>query len=131
MEFALIAPWFVFLFVGAFDFGMASYALISVEGAARAGAMWASASVANAQTPGNIPCTYALAALQYTPSGNGATTCSATGPVNVTTTYNAVGADGNPSVTVTVTYKLSLIPFLGVAPASMPVSRTVEFSIRS
>jgi Flp pilus assembly protein TadG len=131
MEFALIAPWFVFLFVGAFDFGMGNYALVAVESAARAGAMFASSNPTNAQNPGNTPCNYALAALKYTPGANSATSCSASGAVNVANTYLTAGADGNPAVSVTVTYKLSLIPFLGLTPASMSISRTVQLPVRT
>jgi hypothetical protein len=35
LEFALLMPWYVFLFVGAFDWGFLAHALISTESAAR------------------------------------------------------------------------------------------------
>src|SRR5512135_2790895 len=44
LELALILPWYIFLFVGAFDWGFYSRALISVEGAARTAALYASAN---------------------------------------------------------------------------------------
>jgi Flp pilus assembly protein TadG len=38
VEFSLMAPWILFLFAGAFDWGFYAYALISVQNAARVAA---------------------------------------------------------------------------------------------
>ena len=44
IEFALLIPWYIFLFVGAIDYGFYSYGLIATQSAARVGAMYCAAS---------------------------------------------------------------------------------------
>jgi hypothetical protein len=40
IEFSMMMPWFVFLFVGAFDWGFFAHALISTQSAARVAALY-------------------------------------------------------------------------------------------
>jgi len=44
VEFALLVPWYLFLFIGAFDFGFYSYSLIATQNAARVVGMYCSGS---------------------------------------------------------------------------------------
>jgi len=124
-------PWLIFSFMGAFDIGMYNSALISTESAARVVAMYASSSTSVAQNPTSA-CTYALAELRDSPNVGSLSSCSSGGTVNVTTTYNATGADGLPSVSVSVTYKAApglTIP--GVINGNLTITRTVQMPIRS
>src|SRR3954451_22038539 len=92
IEFALLCPWYIFLFVGAIDFGFYSYALISTQNAARVGAMYCAAS-SSAAADSVTPCSYALDQLRGLPNvGAGVTTCAAT-PVVVTASL-VTGPDG-------------------------------------
>jgi hypothetical protein len=123
-------PWLVFCFVGAFDLGIYSYAMISAENAARIVGMYASASTSVANNP-TLACTYALGELKYSPGVGSTSSCSSSGPVNVTTTYLASGADGLPAEQVTVTYKpTQVISLPGLINGGLTITRTVEFPIR-
>ena len=44
IEFSLMTPWLIFMFIGAMDWGFYAYALIATEAAARVGCMYASTS---------------------------------------------------------------------------------------
>ena len=129
-------PWLVFCFIGAFDIGSATYALISVQSAARSAANYGAQSSTIAQsanfTGGTVPCQYALDSLRYAPQvGTGTTTCSGSSLVRVTATYNSPGSYGLPSAKVTVSYTLGMIPLPGLLPSSISISRSVELPIRS
>src|SRR4051812_25422079 len=92
IEFAFILPWYVFLFVGTFDFGFFAYALMSTQTAARVAAIYcasSSSTAADAQTA----CGYALDQLRGMPNvGYGLSTCQS---APLTVTANLVnGADG-------------------------------------
>ena len=50
MEFALFLPFLLFTFVGVFDWGNYSWALMKTEGAARLAALYTSSSSSTAQT---------------------------------------------------------------------------------
>ena len=109
-------PWYVFLFVGAVDMGLYSYALISVQSAARVGAIYCSTS-ATACPDNTTACHYALAQLVDLPNvPSTITTCNAS-PVTVTVTYPASGPDGQPDVQVTVSYVLPALAGIPGHPA--------------
>ncbi len=130
IETALLLPWLVFCFVGAFDLGVYSYALISAENAARVVGMYASTSTSVASNP-SLACTYALAELKDSPGVGSTSSCSANGVVNVSATYLSTGADGLPAAQVTLTYKpTQVIPLPGLLNGSLTITRTVEFPIR-
>jgi Flp pilus assembly protein TadG len=130
IETVLLLPWLVFCFVGAFDLGIYSYALISAENAARVVGMYASTSTAIAENP-TLACTYALAELKDSPGATNASSCSSGGVVNVSTTYLAIGADGLPAARVSVTYQPSqLFSLPGLINGNLTITRTVEFPIR-
>src|SRR3569833_637592 len=67
IEFSLIFPWYVFLFVGAFDSGFFAYALIATQNAARAAAVYCSSS-ASAAVDSVTACTYATDQLRGMPN---------------------------------------------------------------
>jgi Flp pilus assembly protein TadG len=130
IEVALLLPWLVFCFVGAFDLGVYSYAMISAESAARVVGMYASSSTSIAQNP-TMACTYAIAELQDSPGVGNTSSCSASGAVNVTTSYLSSGADGLPAAQVSITYKpTKVISLPGMINGSLSITRTVEFPIR-
>ena len=75
IEVALLLPWLVYGFIGAFDLGVYSYSLISAESAARVVGMYASSSTAVAENP-TLACTYALAELKDSPGVGSTSSCS-------------------------------------------------------
>jgi hypothetical protein len=132
LEAAILLPWLVLSFMGAYDMGAAAYALISLQSAARSAASWGAVSSANAQSAAfsTKACGYALDELRYAPGiGTAATACS--GRVNVAATYLAIGADGLPAVSVSVTYIVKLLVVPGIFSPAIPITRTVQMPIRS
>jgi len=67
LEFALFLPFLLFLFVGAFDWGFYSWALISTENAARVAALYTSGSSTSASDSAGA-CTLAIAELADAPN---------------------------------------------------------------
>jgi len=127
---ALLMPWYVFLFVGAFDWGFYNHALISTEAAARAAALHAAASSTTAVDQVTA-CTYAANELKVSSNVPANTTCQAA-PLYVTTNLVNSGADGQPAASVTVTYQTpSLIPIPFLLDKQFWVSRTVQMRLRS
>ncbi len=130
IEFALLCPWYIFLFVGALDFGFYSYALIATQNAARVGAMYCAASSYSA-ADGVSSCSYALDQLRGMPNvGPGLSTC--TGSPVVVTAGAITGPDGAPATSVTVAYTTpQMIPLPGLIPGQLTISRTVKMRLRS
>lgn len=134
-EMALLMPWYVFLFVGALDWGFFAHGLISTAGAARVVALYTSAdSSKTAVTSTNTTntCTLALDELRFAANDpNTQTTCGGTSSVSVS--YGPVtGVDGGSATSVTVTYKtLQLIPIPGVLGNQFTFTKTVQMRLRS
>ena len=130
VEFALFIPWYVFLFVGAFDFGFYSYSLIATQNAARVAGMYCSTSTSRAASCGNA-CGYVLDQLRSLPNvGSGLSVCT-TAPVVVTTT-SSTGPDSATAAQVTVVYTTpQLIPIPGLIPGQLTISRTAWFRVQS
>jgi Flp pilus assembly protein TadG len=128
LEAALLMPWILFLFVGAFDLGFYNYALITTENAARVAA-WYTSQGPTSSTDAATACTYALAELSTMPNvGTGVTTCAAS-PVVVTATQ-VTGADGLLASQVTVAYTSpQLVPIPGALPGQYTFSRTVQMRL--
>lgn len=137
IEFSLLLPWYVFLFIGAFDYGFFSYSLIATQTAASVGATYcagSSGTVADATTA----CGYALDQLRNLPNvGSGLTTCgsgtsvTSLAPVAVTAA-SITGPDGNAASSVTVVYLTpQLIPIPGLLPGQLTINRTVKMRVRS
>src|SRR5689334_527986 len=74
LEAAFLAPWIIFLFVGAFDMGFYCYALICTENAARVGAMYTSSS-SSTVTDSSTACTLARGEMGYMSNLAGVTSC--------------------------------------------------------
>src|SRR5260370_810485 len=75
VEASLMMPWLAFLFVGILDFGFYSYAAISIENAARAGAIRTTNDQYSFSTA--TACTAALGELRGLPNMVGVNSCAA------------------------------------------------------
>lgn len=129
LEVALFLPWLFFVFAGAFDWGHYAYALISVQSAARAAALYTSSSAGTAADAGGA-CAYALAELRRASNVGGAVSSCAAWPLRVTA-EGIAGADGAPASSVTVSYRTPrLIPIPGLLPGRLTVTRTVQMRVR-
>lgn len=136
IEFSLLAPWLIFLFVGAMDWGFYAYALIATEAAARVGCLYTSSSSATV-SDATTACTYALAQLSKMPNvGSSVTTCGAS-PVVVSAT-SVTGPDGNSAAQVTVTYTTPVfVPMIMgdthtiTVPKQVTITRTIQMRMRS
>lgn len=132
IEFCLFLPWYIFLFVGAYDFGFYNYSLIATENAAHAAALVAAQSTTN-QTDSTTACSYALDSLRNLPNvGSGVTTCNGS-PVTVTAaSVTSPDGTGAAATQVTVTYKTpTLIPIPGILPSSLTITRSVQMRLQS
>ncbi len=126
---ALFLPWFIFLFVGAFDWGFYAHGLISTQSAARIAALYASKSN-GAASDSAMACTYALEELRTaTNIGSKVTSCGSA-PLIVTASQ-VTGVDGQPASQVTVQYTTpSLIPIPGLLEGQATFYRVVQMRIR-
>lgn len=133
VEFSFVLPWFVFIFVGAFDSGFYAYALMTTQGAAREAALYASSSSSTA-SDSTTACSYALDQLRGLPNiGNGLSTCGAA-PLIVSSTLvsGANSPDTMNAALVTVTYSTpQLIPIPGIFPGQLTITRQAVMRTRS
>ncbi len=128
LELALFLPWFVFLFVGAFDWGIYAHSLISVESAARAACLYTSHASAN-KADSTTACTYVVAEMKISPNVTAAT-CGAL-PL-IVTAAGATGPDSREASTVTVTYQTpKLIPIPGLLEGQATITRVVTMRVGS
>src|SRR5438477_4635410 len=74
LEAAFLAPWLIFLFVGAFDMGFYAYALICTENAARVATVYTSTSTTSS-ADASTACSLALGELGSLHNLSGVTTC--------------------------------------------------------
>ncbi len=142
LELAFFLPWVIFLFVGVFDWGFYSWALISTENAARVAAMYTSSNSGTAADSAGA-CLYAAAQLAYAPNvagnpyvnspegaGSGSAACSAA-PLTVTVTAVS-GPDGSPASQVSVTYQTPvLVPIPGLLAGQVSITRVVQMRLRA
>jgi Flp pilus assembly protein TadG len=128
IELTLLSPWVFFLFIGIVDLGFFSYALISVENAARIGAEYTSANTTTVADQAGA-CTKVLAELANLPNVAGLSSCSAT-PLTVTAAA-VTGPDGKPATSVSISYQsISLIPIPGLLQSQLNVTRNVQMRVR-
>jgi Flp pilus assembly protein TadG len=129
MEVAFLCPWIFLLFIGALDWGFYSYALISLQAAARSAALYTSSSALTA-TESATACTIVLGELKSLPNiGSGVTTC-ASNPVVTATSIN--GPDSAAAAQISVQYtSVSLIPIPGLLKKQFTVTRTVKMRLRT
>ena len=138
IEFALLSPWILLLFIGIFDFGFYAYALINVENAARAaarhtietqsyqGARAIDCPANNCGTGTSVDvaaCTAVLKELRSLPNISTSVNSCLAAPirVNVTPMANvacpgAINVSNNNCVEVEVDYRtVTMIPIPGVS----------------
>jgi len=145
IEFSLLIPWYLFLFVAAYDYGFFSYSLIATQNAAREGALYCSSfnsGSACADSASSVQCEYALDQLRMMPNvGSGVTTCgtgstvttSAPVAVSSATLSAANSPDGtaNSATGVTVVFLTpQLIPIPGLLPGQLTINRTIKMRFR-
>lgn len=130
IEFAFLAPWYIFLFIGFFDMGLYGYALISVQAAARIAAVYTSTSSTTA-TDSTTACSLALAQLRDLPNVPSSVTSCSAAPVTVTATL-VTGPDGANAAQVRVNYVLP--PLAGIPnllPGQYSAVQTVQMKLQS
>ena len=134
IEFCLLVPWYIFLFVGTFDFGFYAYSLIATSAAARVSAGYCAASSGTCPDNSTSCTSFAIGQLKYMPNiGTAVTTCNAA-PLTVTVSYPAAAScpDTNPCTTVTVVYVTpQLVPIPGVFPGQLTITKAVTMRLMS
>lgn len=141
LEFAFFLPYLLFLFVGAFDWGFYSWAMLSTENAARAAALFTSSSSTNA---GNSAAACAIATAELAKAPNiaaspavsdgtfGSINTCTSAPLTVTATSLASGPDGSAASQVSVTYQTPvLIPIPGSLTGQFTITRVIQMRVRS
>jgi hypothetical protein len=134
VEFAMLMPWYAFLFAGAFDYGFYSYGLIATQNAARVAAMYCAGSASLAQNCSTPACNYALDQLRDMPNVGALTTCTSSPIVVTTSMVTGSGTGGSPdganAAQVTVAYTTpTLIPIPGIAAGSITIYRTATMRV--
>ena len=131
IEFALMMPWYAFLFVGAYDFGFISYGLIATQSAARVAALYCSASTSLASNCSTAACNYAVDSLKMmTNIGSSVTTC-ASSPLVVTSSL-VTSVDSSNAAQVSVAYTTPvLIPIPAILPGQLTITRTVVMKVQT
>jgi len=128
VELAILAPWIFFLFISVVDTGFCLVALIGVQNAARAAALYTSSlSVTANTTPASAACGVVRNELQALPgySSSSNTNCSSAS-LQVTASQNTA------QTVVTVTYQtISLIPVPGLFSGPYTITRSATFPTRS
>ncbi len=134
LEMALLLPWYLFLFVGAFDWGFYAHALISTESAARVAVLYASTSSTTAADSTGV-CNYALEELRISANVGTTVTCPSSSLPLITTTQLVTGAssaDGQNAAQVSVEYQtLGVIPIPGLLQRQPIFYRVVQMRLRS
>jgi hypothetical protein len=130
VEFSFLMPFYVFLFVGVYVLGVACYALVSLQSAARVAAVHCSLHSCTTGTTDSTVCGFALDALRGLPNvGSGVTTCSSPVSINVA---SVPGPDNSGAVSVTVAYTLpSFANIPGILNSNYTARRTVQMRVAS
>lgn len=128
LEFAVFAPWFLFIAAGVLDWGFYSYALISVQNAARGAALYTSSSSGSAADSATA-CALVLGELRSLPNiSPQLSTCG--GDPLVVSAEAVTGPDNQAASRVTVTYTtVPLIPIPGILSGQITIRRTVELKV--
>src|SRR4051812_33551194 len=137
IEFCLLLPWYIFLFVGVFDFGFYAYSLIATSNAARVSVAYcaASATTCNSDPKKASVCTnYVIPQLTGLPNvGTSVTTCLAS-PVTLTINYPSAAScpDGNTCATAQVVFVTpQLFPIPGLLPGQLTITKLVTMRLVS
>jgi Flp pilus assembly protein TadG len=131
IEVSLLAPWILFLFVGAFDMGFYSYCMVGVENAARVAAEYTSKS-SSVAADSTGACTRVLAEMTGMPNVGTQANCTSGGGNTVVVTASSLsGPDSKPATQVSVTYTGNrLIPIPGLLIGQLNITRTVEMRVK-
>lgn len=131
IELSLLAPWVLFLFVGVFDMGFYTTAMIGVENAARVAAEYTSQSTLTA-SDSTTACNLARTEMAMLPNVHSQSNCNANGTNTVVVTATAgQGPDTLPATTVTVTYSgAQLIPIPGLLTGQLNLTRSVVMRVK-
>jgi Flp pilus assembly protein TadG len=130
IEFSLLLPWVIFLFVGAFDWGFYAHALISTEDAARVAALYGANNGGGGTT---TACTIVLDELSISANVTGLTApcpgpVTDTAPVAVSLTCTTL--DSVNAVKAQVAYRtLQLIPIPWLLSSKVTLNRMAEAPI--
>jgi Flp pilus assembly protein TadG len=135
IEFSLLMPWLIFLFIGAMDWGFYADALIATEAAARVACTYTSSS-SSVVTDSTTACTYALGQLAKMPNvGTSMSTCASgssvtsSQPVGISAT-SITGPDSNAAAQISVTYLTPVfIPMMGNLPTQLTITRTIKMRV--
>lgn len=135
IEFALMLPWIIFLFVGAFDWGFYAHALISTENAARVGAIYA-ANLSSGTPATSTACGLVLNELSIASNVAGLTTCgsgsSVTDAAPVAVSLTCTTLDSINAVQVAVTYRtVQLVPIPGLLTGKVTLYRTAQLPMNN
>lgn len=128
VELALLSPWIIFLFIGVLDWGFYAHAIITLENATRAAAVYASTG-ASAYTETSNLCTILLNEMGSLGNMQNVTTCGGTSPVSFTSTQitGASSPDGNTAIQMSVTYTTpQMIPIPGLLASKFTLTRTLK-----
>jgi Flp pilus assembly protein TadG len=126
VELALLSPWIIFLFIGAFDCGFYAYSLVTLEAAARSAAVWNSTH--STPTDADKACEIVRKEMQSLVNMGGVTTCGGS-PVSVTATQVA-GPDNQNAAQVAVTYLTpQLVPIPGFLAHQFTITRVVTMKL--
>lgn len=136
IEFAFLIPWYVFLFVGAYDFGFYSYSLISSMTAAHAVANYCAFTASNASncptstsTQYTNACTYALNTLKYLPNIGTSVTSCASSPLTLSVTEGADSYGNNYSQVLLAYTTPQLIPIPGLLPGQITINKSATMIV--
>ncbi len=133
IEFSLLAPWVLFLFVGAFDWGFYAHGLISTENAARVAALYG-ANLSGGTVSNATACNIVLQELSVSSNVNGLVSCS--GPVSdaqpVVVALTCATLDSVNSIQVAVTYRtVQLIPIPGLLTGKTTIYRVAQLPMKN
>lgn len=130
LELSMLMPWYVFLFVGAYDWGYYARALISTEAAVRAAVLYTSQDATKANDQATA-CIYALNELKITSNVPANSNCNAD-PIIVTANMVNSGADGKPASLVTVKYHtVGTIPIPFLLDKQFWIVQTIQMRLRN
>ena len=129
LEAALLLPWLIFLFIGTFDMGFYSYALVCTENAVRVAAEYTATSTFTAND-NDTACSLALQEFSSLPNLRGVSTCGSLPLIVQTTTVTE--PDGAQASQVSVQYQSGqFIPIPGLLSGRLTVTRIAQMRIRS
>src|SRR5579863_9285833 len=138
VEFALMAPWFFFLFAGVTQAGFSIFGLMAVQNAARVAVLHLAANPAAAMDQAGA-CKLAIQELQGLPNiGSSFSSNCSTSPLIVAVNYcdgsvpctgAATSVDSGPAAFVRITYSMPAMVQFPVTSLTL-ITRTAEMRLR-